>query len=121
MLNLEFASAVQRVRLTRAYIVVSLLDCVILYEFVAPPQKLAEFETAYNPFGLCCLGTKSLALPGRSHGQVRLVELANRNVSIIPAHSSSLRTMTLSLDGRFLATASENVRMIILIIDHKIK
>lgn len=110
MLNLEFASAVQRVRLTRTHIVVSLLGRVILYDFVAPPQKLAEFETAWNPFGLCCLGTKTLALPGRSHGQVRLVELGNRNVSIIPAHSSSLRAMTISLEGNILATASENVR-----------
>ena len=118
MLKLEFASAVQRVRLTRAHIVVSLLDCVLLYDFVAPPQKFAEFETAWNPFGLCCLGTKTLALPGRSHGQVRLVELANRHVSIIPAHSSSLRAMALSLDGNFLATASENVRMMVLARDY---
>ena len=64
-----------------------------------------------NPFGLCCLGAEILALPGRSHGQVRLVELADRNVSIIPAHSSSLRAMALSRDGNFLATASENVRI----------
>ena len=109
MLKLEFNSAVQRVQLSRAYIVITLLERIILQSFESPPTKLAEFETAHNPFGLCCLGSKTLALPGRSHGQVRLVELANRNVSIIPAHSTSLRALALSRDEKFLVTASENV------------
>ena len=59
--------------------------------------------------GLACLGQDVIAFPGRSPGQVQLVELKTGNVSIIPAHSSPLRAMTLSPDGEVLATASEAV------------
>jgi WD repeat-containing protein 45 len=100
---------VQRVKLSRTHIVVVLLNRVNLYSFASPPEKLAEFETANNPFGLCCLGKRVFAFPGRTPGQVQLVELANRNVSIIPAHSSPLKALALSPDGEILATASENV------------
>ena len=59
--------------------------------------------------GLACLGNKLIAFPGRSPGQVQLVELETGNVSIIPAHSTPLRAMALSPDGEVLATASEAV------------
>lgn len=59
--------------------------------------------------GLACLGQKLLAFPGRSPGQVQLVEIETGNVSIIPAHSTPLRAMALSPDGEVLATASEAV------------
>ena len=65
------------------------------------------FETADNPTGLCCLGSKIVAFPGRTPGQVQMVEIATGNVSIIPAHSTPLRAMELSPDGEILATASE--------------
>lgn len=68
------------------------------------------FETAESSSGLCCLGSKIVAFPGRSPGQVQMVELGTGNVSIIPAHSSPLRAMALSPDGEVLATASDTVR-----------
>lgn len=71
-----------------------------------PPKKLAVFETAKNPLGLCCLGTKILAFPGRTPGQVQVVQIESENVSIIPAHGSPLRAIELSPDGEILATAS---------------
>ena len=108
-LKLEFRTPVQRVRLSQTHIIVVLLNSVNMYSFVSPPEKLAEFETANNPFGLCCLGPHIFAFPGRTHGQVQLVELANRNVGIIPAHLNPLRALALSADGEILATASENV------------
>ena len=80
-----------------------------MYAFSSPPGKLSVFETAYNPLGLCCLGSKIVVFPGRTPGQVQLVELGTGNVSIIPAHSSPLRAMALSPDGEVLATASETV------------
>lgn len=52
--------------------------------------------------------------PGRTPGQVQLVELATGNVSIIPAHSSSLRAIDISRDGDILATASETVSKFLL-------
>lgn len=80
-----------------------------MYAFSSTPEKLSVFETADNPLGLCCLGTKVVAFPGRTPGQVQIVEIATGNVSIIPAHGSPLRAMELSPDGEILATASEVV------------
>jgi WD repeat-containing protein 45 len=104
---LSFTTAVLRVRLSRSHIIVVLQNGVHIYAFASPPAKLSEFETAANPLGLCCLGSSLLAFPGRSHGQIQLVELETGNVSIIPAHSTPLRALELSSDGRLLATASE--------------
>lgn len=104
--TLDFRTLVHRVRLSRSRIVVVLRDSVNVYAFSSPPEKLSSFKTADNPLGLCCLGSQLLAFPGRTAGQVQLVELARGNVSIIPAHSSPLRALELSADGEFLATAS---------------
>lgn len=108
-LALEFRTPVHRVRLSRSRIVVVLQNSVHVYSFGVPPQKLSVFETADNPLGLCCLGPRTLAFPGRTLGQVQLVDLGRGTVSIIPAHSSPLRALELGPDGELLATASETV------------
>lgn len=105
-IQLDFKTSVCSVRLSRQRIVVALLDSVHIFTFTMPPKKLAAFETAKNPFGLCCLGTKIVAFPGRTPGQVQVVQLESENVSIIPAHGSPLRAIELSPDGEILATAS---------------
>ncbi|PGH05951.1 SVP1-like protein 2 [Polytolypa hystricis UAMH7299] len=107
VISLEFRTSVLRVRLSKSRIVVALHNSIHIFAFSTPPQKLSVFETADNPLGLACLGEKLMAFPGRSVGQVQLVELETGNVSIIPAHSSPLRAITLSPDGSVLATASE--------------
>jgi hypothetical protein len=56
------------------------------------------------------LSAKVMAFPGRTPGQVQLVEVDTNNVSIIPAHTSALRALNLSSDGQLLVTASETVR-----------
>lgn len=109
VITLEFRTSVLGVRLSKSRIVVALLNSIQIFAFSSPPQKLSAFETADNPMGLACLGQDVIAFPGRSPGQVQLVELKTGNVSIIPAHSSPLRAMTLSPDGEVLATASEAV------------
>ncbi len=109
VITLEFRSPVNRVNLSRSRIVVALQNSVHVYAFSATPEKLSVFETADNSLGLCCLGSKVLAFPGRTPGQVQLVEISTGNVSIIPAHGSPLRAMELSPDGEILATASEMV------------
>ncbi|OOQ85712.1 SVP1-like protein 2 [Penicillium brasilianum] len=106
-MTLEFRTSVLGVRLSKSRIVVALLNSIHVFAFSTPPQKLSVFETSDNPLGLACLGQKLLAFPGRSPGQVQVVELETGNISIIPAHSSPLRAMTLSPDGEVLATASE--------------
>lgn len=110
VITLEFRTSVLGVRLSKSRIVVALLNSIHIFAFSNPPQKLSSFETTDNPLGLACLGQEVLAFPGRSPGQVQLVELETGNVSIIPAHSTPLRAMTLSPDGEVLATASEAVR-----------
>lgn len=108
-ITLEFRTTVNRVRLSRTRIIVALQNSIHIYAFSTPPKKLSVFETADNPLGLCCLGTKVIAFPGRTPGQVQIVELDTGNVSIFPAHGSPLRAMDLSPDGEVLATASETV------------
>lgn len=112
VITLEFRSPVQRVKLSRTRIVIALLNSVHMYAFASPPEKLSVFETADNPLGLCCVGTKIVAFPGRTPGQVQMVELDTGNVSIIPAHGAPLRALNLSSDGEILATASETGTLI---------
>jgi WD40 repeat protein len=109
-MTLEFRTSVLGVRLTKSKIVAVLLNSVHVFAFSNPPKKLSVFETSENPLGLACLDHKVLAFPGRSPGQVQLIELETGNISIIPAHSTPLRVMALSPDGKLLATASESVR-----------
>lgn len=83
-----------------------LQNSVRIYKFQSTPELWAAFETSDNPLGLCCLATKVVAFPGRTVGQVQVVELETGNVSIIPAHTSALKTLDISRDGKLLATAS---------------
>lgn len=106
-IQLPVLTTVRSVRLSRTHIAIVLQNSVRVYKFQSPPELWAVFETADNPLGLCCLTAKSLAFPGRTPGQVQLVELSTGNVSIIPAHGSSLRAIDISRDGDILATASE--------------
>lgn len=115
VLSLEFRSPVYSVRLSRtpqSRIVVALQNSVHIYAFSVPPENLSVFETADNPTGLCCLGPNVVAFPGRTPGQVQMVELSTGSVSIIPAHGTPLRAMALSSDGETLATASEKGTLI---------
>lgn len=109
VITLEFGTAVRRVRLTRQRIVVVLRNSVHVYVFSSPPEKVSISETADNPLGLCCLSSQLLAFPGRTPGQVHLVELETGGVRIIPAHTSPLRAIEISPDGEIMATASETV------------
>lgn len=112
VITLEFRTPVRRVRLSRNRIVVVLHNSVHIYAFSSPPEKVSASETADNPLGLCCLSSKLLAFPGRTPGQVQLVENGTGNVSIIPAHTSSLAAVEISPDGEILATASEAVSIL---------
>ncbi|KAI9850655.1 MAG: Phosphatidylinositol 3,5-bisphosphate-binding protein [Thelocarpon superellum] len=112
VITLEFRTPVQSVRLSRTRIVVVLRNSVHIYSFSSPPEKVSAFETTDNTPGLCCLGTSFIAFPGRTPGQVQLVEAARRNVSIIPAHAAPLRALALSANEELLATASETGTLI---------
>jgi WD repeat-containing protein 45 len=115
VITLPVFSSVRGVRFSRTHIVVALQNSIRVYNFKTKPDLWHAFETADNPLGLCCLTPKILAFPGRTSGQVQIVELATGNVSIIPAHTSSLRAIDISQDGEVLATASETVSTDILL------
>lgn len=104
-------TAVRGVQLARNRIVAVLQNSVRVYRFSKPPDLLSAYETADNLRGLCSMSEKMIAFPGRTSGQVQLVEIATGNVSIIPAHSSALRALQLSPDGELLATASDTVSL----------
>ncbi|KAK5991244.1 SVP1-like protein 2 [Cladobotryum mycophilum] len=106
-LEITALSAIRGVQLGRERIVIVLQNSVRVYSFAKPPDLLHVYETADNYLGLCCMSDKKLAFPGRTVGQIQLVELATGNVSIIPAHSSALKAIQLSPDGELLASASE--------------
>lgn len=111
-LEISTLTAVRGVQLGREHIVVALQNSVRVYSFSKPPELLHVYETADNMHGLCCLSEKRLASPGRTAGQIQLAELATGNVSIVPAHSSPLRSIKLSSDGELLASASETGTLI---------
>ncbi|KAL7621513.1 Phosphatidylinositol 3,5-bisphosphate-binding protein [Parahypoxylon ruwenzoriense] len=106
-LEIATLTAVRGVQISKTRVVVVPQNSVRVYAFQKPPTPLARYETADNHLGLCCLSDKYLVFPGRTPGQVQVVQLATESVSIIPAHSSNLRALQLSSDGELLATASE--------------
>lgn len=111
-LEIAALSAVRGVKLGRERVVVVLQSSVRIYSFTRSPDLLHVYETADNYAGLCCLSDRRVAFPGRTVGQIQLVDLATNNVSIIPAHSSALKAMQLSPDGELLASASETGTLI---------
>ncbi len=102
-------ATVRGLRLTKTHIAIALLNSIRVYKLVNPPDLWATFETADNPLGLCCLNSQTLVFPGRTPGQIQLVELETGNVSIIPSHGTALRAIDVSQDGELLATASQTV------------
>ncbi|ESZ96581.1 hypothetical protein SBOR_3083 [Sclerotinia borealis F-4128] len=105
--QLSVLTSVRGVRISRTHIVVALLNSIRIYHFLSTPELYQTYETAGNPYGLCCMGVSILIFPGRTAGQVQVVELKTGNVSIIPAHSGALRALALSRDEEVIATASE--------------
>ncbi|ORY67783.1 WD40-repeat-containing domain protein [Pseudomassariella vexata] len=108
-LEITTLTAVRGVQLSRSRVVVVLQNSVRVYGFTKRPDPKTKYETADNLLGLCCLSAddKYLVFPGRTAGQVQVVDLRTENVSIIPAHNSKLQALALSADGELLATASE--------------
>ena len=80
-------------------------------ELLSSPRDLSalsghRYDTAQNPQGLCCLGTRKLIFPGRTKGQVQIVDLIDKKTHIIPAHNTPIQALIVSKDEQLLATAS---------------
>lgn len=96
------------VALTNVYIAIVNELGVALYRHQPQLEKLASYDTASNPLGLCCVGERIAVFPGRTAGHIQVIDLESRTVSIIPAHSSPLRALALSPDDNVVASASAN-------------
>jgi len=102
-------SQVRGVRLQPGRVVVILRNWIRIYGTERIPNLLAKYPTADNPHGICCeCGPRKIAFPGRTRGQVQLVDFEKDDVSIIPAHSTALRALASTVDGELLATASSS-------------
>jgi len=100
---------IKHVALSRSHIAVACERMLYLYKHEHRIVKIAEYETASNSIGLCSLGSVKVVFPGRSPGHIQVVDIANMEVTIIPAHTSALRALQTSTDGSIVVSASQNV------------
>ncbi|KAI3893598.1 hypothetical protein MKW92_052268 [Papaver armeniacum] len=107
--ELSFRSNVRAVRLRRDRIIVILEQKLFIFNF-NDMKLLHQIETYPNPNGLCevshASGSLVVAFPGLHRGQVRVENYTTKKTNFIPAHDSSIECMSLTLDGKLLATAS---------------
>jgi WD40 repeat protein len=113
--ELKFRSQVRAVKLRRDRIVVALEHKVLVYNF-ADLRLLHSIETLSNPSGLVALSAANdqtvLACPGLHCGQVRVELYDVRRTKFIQAHTTALACLSLSVDGKLLATASDRGTLI---------
>ncbi|XP_022867764.1 autophagy-related protein 18d-like [Olea europaea var. sylvestris] len=105
----SFRSEVRAVKLRKDRVVIIVEHKIYVYKFT-DLKLLQQIETLANPRGLCCLShhlnTSVLACPGLRRGQVRVEHFGLNMTKFINAHDSQIASMTLTIDGLLLATAS---------------
>eukprot|EP01105_Mastigella_eilhardi_P012876 TRINITY_DN2935_c0_g1_i2.p1 TRINITY_DN2935_c0_g1~~TRINITY_DN2935_c0_g1_i2.p1 ORF type:complete len:364 (-),score=99.85 TRINITY_DN2935_c0_g1_i2:120-1148(-) len=107
--ELEYRTDVKAVHLLRERIIVVLDAKVYIYNF-SDLQLIRQLDTVPNPKGLCALSSSErpiIACLGAKLGQVHTDELYGRSSHDIQAHTGPINTLSLSLDGKLLATTSE--------------
>ena len=109
MASIKTVQPIIRARLSAQHIALAFERSLSLYKHKGGIEKIASYETVSNPLGLCCLGEKILVLPGRSAGQLQIVDLQTLDVQIVPAHTSTLRALELSPNESVVASASDKV------------
>lgn len=89
------------------------------YTFEETPKRLGVFETALNSLGVSSMSlgeSPTLAIPGRTPGQVQLIQLSHQtqiqSCIILIAHTTTVACIQLSSSGKLLATASEKGTLI---------
>ncbi|CAN0897132.1 Autophagy-related protein 18a [Linum grandiflorum] len=107
--ELSFRSEVKNVKLRRDKIVVVLAQKIFVYNFL-DLRLVHQIETALNSKGLCEVSHASspmvLACPGLQKGQIRVENYGSKKTKFVMAHDSRLACMSMTQDGRLLATAS---------------
>eukprot|EP00257_Ricinus_communis_P013009 XP_015570354.1 autophagy-related protein 18a [Ricinus communis] len=107
--ELWLRSEVKNVKFRRDRLIVVFLQKVQVYN-CSDLKLLHQIETALNTKGLCEISQTSspmvLVCPGLQNGQIRVETFGSKRTKFITAHESCIACMTLTQDGRFLATAS---------------
>ncbi|CAN1784125.1 Autophagy-related protein 18a, partial [Linum perenne] len=107
--ELSFRSEVKNVKIRRDKIVVVLAQKIFVYNFV-DLRLVHQIETALNNKGLCEVSHTSspmvLACPGLQKGQIRVENYGSKKTKFVMAHDSTLACISMTQDGRLLATAS---------------
>ncbi|CAI0551205.1 unnamed protein product [Linum tenue] len=107
--ELSFRSEVRNVRIRRDKIIVVLAQKIFVYNFV-DLRLVHQIETALNSKGICEVSHTSspmvLACPGLQKGQIRIENYGSKRTKFVMAHDSRLACMSMTQDGRLLATAS---------------
>ncbi|KAK3200154.1 hypothetical protein Dsin_023569 [Dipteronia sinensis] len=113
--ELSLRSEVKNVKLRRDRIIVVFLLKISVYN-MSNLKVLDEIETIENPKGLCevsqTVTPMVLVCPGLLKGQVRVENYACKRRKFIMAHASQIACLAMTLDGRFLATASSKGTLI---------
>lgn len=113
--EIGFKTAVRSVKLRRDRIAVALEQKVSVYD-LEDLRLVHQTETSSNPQGLLALSPSSdaivLACPGLSIGQVRIDLLDTKRMKIIQAHNRGLACLSLTSNGKYVATASEKGTLI---------
>lgn len=107
--ELSFRSEVKNVKIRRDMIVVVLNQKIYIYNFL-DLKLLLQIETDLNPNGLCEISQNSspmvLVSLGLKEGQIRVEDFGSKKSKFVMAHDSRVVCMSLTQDGRLLATAS---------------
>uniref|UniRef100_A0A2C9VHZ4 Autophagy-related protein 18a n=1 Tax=Manihot esculenta TaxID=3983 RepID=A0A2C9VHZ4_MANES len=113
--ELSFRSEVKNVKLRRDRIIVVLLQKIFVYNF-ADLKLLHQIETVLNPKGLCEISHTSspmvLVCLGLQKGQIRVENYGSKRTKFVMAHDSRIACMTMTQEGRLLATASSKGTLI---------
>lgn len=119
--ELDLSEPILGIRMTTKRFFIILIDRTICLEYAVSPDRTLRgfggvrglYNTASNPYALCCIGGDTIALPGltsgHSQGQVQVLNLSEKSKKIVAAHDSPIRQIALSNDGEVLATTSEQV------------
>lgn len=102
-------------KLRRDRIIVVLLQKIFVYNF-ADLKLLHQIETVLNPKGLCEISHTSspmvLVCLGLQKGQIRVENYGSKRTKFVMAHDSRIACMTMTQEGRLLATASSKGTLI---------
>uniref|UniRef100_A0A6N2L983 Autophagy-related protein 18a n=1 Tax=Salix viminalis TaxID=40686 RepID=A0A6N2L983_SALVM len=113
--ELSFRSEVKNVKLRLDMIIVVLNQKIFVYNFM-DFKLLNQVETVSNPTGLCEISHNSspmvLVCLGLQKGQIRVENFGSKKSKFVMAHDSRIVCMSLTQDGRRLATASSKGTLI---------